>query len=107
MKLYVICPTTNRRIYLSLIVERRSQIYSVFTIQCPYDRQVHSFRREDVRAEPTLGGSIGGAIIGALIGGLLGGPLGLILGGGAGLMFGSNVDEEERRRVRRFYGELL
>lgn len=103
MRLYVICPNIRQRIYLSFIVENRSQIYESFTIQCPYDRQTHTYRREDVKAEPTLGSSIGGTILGGLIGVLLGGPIGAILGGGAGLVIGSNTEEEERRRVRRFY----
>jgi len=105
MKLYVLCPITKKRIYLSLLVERRSQIPPVFTVQCPYDKQVHTFKRGEVRAEPTLGGAVGGTIIGALVGGLLVGPIGLILGGGAGLVFGSSADEEERRKVRKFYEE--
>ena len=104
MRLYVVCPRTNQRIYLSLVVERRSQIYEPFTVKCPYDGQTHTYRREDVKAEPTLGASIGGAILGGLVGAFLAGPLGAILGGGAGFITGSNADEEERRKVRRFYG---
>lgn len=102
MRLYVICPNTNQRIYLSFVVERRSQIYESFTVRCPYDEQTHSYGREDVEAEPTIGSSIGGAILGGIVGGLLAGPIGAILGGGAGLLMGSNAEEEERRRVRRF-----
>ena len=103
MRLYVFCPTTHRRIYLSLVAERRSQIYESFTVRCPYDEQTHTYGREDVEAEPTLGASIGGAILGGLVGALFAGPLGAILAGGAGLFMGSSADEEERRRVQRFY----
>lgn len=103
MRLYVVCPNTNQRIYLSLVVERQSQIDEFFTVRCPLDRQTHTYRREDVQAEPTLGASIGGAILGGLIGAVLAGPLGAILVGGAGLFIGSNAEEEERRRVRQFY----
>ena len=103
MRFYVLCPNTRQRISLSLYVERRSQIYEFFTVECPYDDQIHEYRREDVEAIPTIGASIGGALLGGLLGGIIGGPLGLILGGGAGLVMGSNVEEEERRRVRRFY----
>lgn len=93
----------NESIYLSLIVERRSQIDEFFTVRCPYDGQTHSYRREEVKAEPTFGASIGGAILGGLIGAVVAGPLGAILLGGAGLAFGANAEEDERRRVRRFY----
>lgn len=103
MRFYVLCPNTMQRIYLSFIVENRSQIYESFTIQCPYDRQTHVYRKKDVKAEPTLGSSIGGTILGGILGVLLGGPIGAILGGGIGLIFGGNAEEEERRRVQRFY----
>jgi hypothetical protein len=103
MRLFVICPTTRQRIYLALVVERRSQIDESFTVRCPYDGQTHLYRREDVNAEPTLGASIGGAILGGILGGLIAGPLGAILAGGTGLFLGSNAEEEERRRIRRFY----
>lgn len=103
MRLYVNCPNTDKRIYLSLTVETRSQIDEIFTVRCPYDGETHTYRREDVKAQPTFGVSIGGAILGGLIGAVLAGPLGAILGGGAGLFVGSNAEAEERRRVRRFY----
>lgn len=103
MRLYVFCPNTKLRIYLSLTVETRSQIDEVFTVRCPHDGEIHTYRREDVNAEPTLGASIGGAAIGGLIGAILAGPLGAILGGGAGLFAGSNAEAEEKRRVQRFY----
>jgi len=105
MRFYVICPNANQLIYLSLAVERRSQIDEFFTVRCPFDEQIHSYRREDVKAEPTFGASLGGAILGGLIGAILAGPLGAILGGGAGLSIGSNAEEEERRRARQFYEE--
>ena len=102
MKLYVVCPNTSRQIYLSLTVERRSQIDEYFTVTCPYDEEIHEYSREDVRAEPTLGASIGGAIIGGLVGAIVAGPLGAILGGGAGIIIGSNTEKEELQKVRRF-----
>lgn len=103
MRLYVICPTTGQRIYLALVVERRSEIDESFSVRCPHDQETHTYRREDVNAEPTFGASIGGAILGGILGGLIAGPLGAILVGGTGLFLGSNAEEEERRRVRRFY----
>lgn len=102
MRLYVFCPRTNLRVYLSFTVETRSQIDETFTVRCPHDREIHTYTREDVNAEPTLGASIGGAILGGLVGAVLAGPLGAILGGGAGLLAGNNAEEEERRRVQRF-----
>lgn len=105
MRLYVTCPNTNQRIYLSLVVERRSEVDESFTVKCPHDRQTHLYRRNDVEAEPTLGASVGGAIIGGLIGAVVAGPIGAIIGGGAGLFMGSNAEQEEQRRVRQFYEE--
>jgi len=105
MRLYVVCPDKNQRIYLSIVVQRRSEVDEIFTVRCPYDGQTHAFRRGDVEAEPSLGASIGSAIIGGLIGALVAGPLGAILGGGAGLAVGNNAEEEERRKVRQFYEE--
>lgn len=105
MRLYVVCPNTKRRILLSLNVEGKSQIEEIFTVECPYDREIHEYRRENVHAEPTLGASIGGAVIGGIIGAVLAGPIGAILGGGAGLLTGSSAEQEELRRVRRFSEE--
>lgn len=102
MKLYVICPNTTQRVYLPFVVENRSQIDEFFTITCPYDELTHTYNREDIIAEPTLGSAIGGTILGGLIGALLGGPIGAILGGAGGLFIGSNTEEEERRRVQQF-----
>jgi len=103
MRLYVTCPNTKRRIYLSLIVEKRSQIQEPFGIDCPFDNETHWYNREDVNAEPSLGTSAIGTILGGLVGAIVGGPIGAILGGGAGLVIGNNNEEEERRRVRNFY----
>lgn len=103
MKLYVVCPTTSRRIYLSIVAEKRSQIEEWLTVKCPFEGGTHTFNREQVEAEPTFGASVGGAVIGGLIGAVLAGPLGAILGGGAGLFMGSSAEDEERRRVRNFY----
>lgn len=103
MKLSVVCPETKRRIYLSSIVERRSQIDEFFTVQCPFDGHTHSYSRHEVKAEPTLGSSVGGAILGGLIGAIVAGPLGAILLGGMGLATGTNAEKEERRKVRQFY----
>lgn len=103
MKLYVVCPYRKQRIYLSSIVERRSQIDAYFTIQCPFDGKAHAYSNYEVEAEPTLGTSVGGAIIGGLIGAIVAGPLGAILLGGLGLAAGTNTEEEERRKVKQFY----
>lgn len=102
MKLYVVCPNTDLRIYLSLIVERRSQIDEFFTVECPFDRQTHTYRRDEVEAEPASGASLSGAVLGGLIGAFVAGPLGALLLGGAGLALGANTEEEERRKVRQF-----
>ena len=102
MRLYVICPTTQQRIYLSLAANKRSEVNEFFTIQCPYDREIHEYRRHDVDAEPAVGASIGGAVIGGLLGAILAGPLGAILVGGIGLAAGSNSEQEENRRVQYF-----
>ena len=105
MKFYVICPTTRRRINLSLAVERRSQIDQFFTVRCPFDGQTHHYTRQDVIAEPTVGASIGGAVVGGLIGAVLGGPLGALVLGGIGVLTGSSAEEQDRRRVRQFNEE--
>lgn len=93
----------DRRIYVPFSAENRSQIYEVFTIQCPHDKQIRTYRREDVEVEPTLGSSIIGTILGGIIGTLLGGPVGAIVGSGAGLVIGDSNDKEELRKVQRFY----
>lgn len=98
----MVCPRTSQRIYLSLNVEKRSQISEYFTIYCPFDGETHEYRRIDVVAEPILGASVGGTIIGGLIGAIVAGPLGAILVGGAGLVTGSRAEQEERLRVQRF-----
>lgn len=102
MRLYVLCPRTGNRIYLSLAADKKTEVYEFFTVYCPYDGQVHQYRREDVDAEPTTGASLGGAIIGGLIGAVVAGPLGAILVGGIGLATGSNAEQEERRKVQYF-----
>lgn len=98
----MVCPETSQKIYVSLAVEKRSEIPEFFLLDCPHDGTTHEYRREDVMAEPTFGAPIGGTILGGLIGAIFGGPIGAIIGGGAGLALGSNAEQEERRKVQRF-----
>jgi len=102
MRFYAICPRRNLRIYLTFAVERRSQIDAAFTVKCPFDQEIHTFRREDVIAAPSLGASIGGAVLGGIIGAIVAGPLGAILGGGAGLLAGDTAEKEELQKVKNF-----
>ena len=84
-------------------MKARHQIHiTPFNIECPYDKEIHYYTQDDVKAEPELGTVAGGVLVGGLIG-LLGGPIGVILGGAAGGMIGTSAENEERRKVREFY----
>ncbi|MBM4248888.1 MAG: hypothetical protein FJ149_05555 [Euryarchaeota archaeon] len=101
MKLYTLCPNTQRKVYLTLRAAHRSDLNFYITYVCPHDHQEHTISREDVRAEAELGAFAGGAVIGGLIG-LLGGPLGAILGAGAGGVLGKNAENDENQRTDEF-----
>ncbi len=108
MRLYVLCPNTHdpagrsNRIYLTNVVEHRSQLIPSFTLSCPYEPGVyHYYSRNEVIAEPEAGSLAGGAVAGGLVG-LLGGPIGIILGGMIGAALGASAEEEENRKVQRF-----
>lgn len=102
MKLYVTCRLNpQQKIYVDIKARHRIHI-TPFNIECPYDREIHYYTKDDVYAELELGTVGGGALVGGLIG-ILGGPIGVILGGMAGAMIGASSEEEEKRRVREFY----
>lgn len=102
MRLYVFCPNTGEKIYLTNVVEHRSQLFPWFTLSCPYENGfTHQYSSNDVIPEPSGGSVAGSAVAGGLVG-LLGGPIGIILGGMIGASLGANAEEEERRRVQRF-----
>ncbi len=102
MRLYVVCPNTRQKIYLSNVVEHRSQLIPWFTLSCPHEPGIfHQYSSNDVFPEAEAGSLIGGAIAGGLVG-LLGGPEGIVLGGMIGAAMGASKEEEERKKVQRF-----
>lgn len=102
MRLYVICPNTQRKIYLANVVEHRSQLMALFSLKCPYENGVtHKYSNNDVIAEPEGSSLTSGAVAGGLVG-LLGGPIGIVIGGMIGAALGAGAEENEQQRVRRF-----
>jgi hypothetical protein len=102
MRLFVLCPNTKQKIYLTNVVEHRTQLIPLFTLSCPYEHGLyHQYSSNDVIPEAELGSLTSGAIAGGLVG-LLGGPEGIIIGGMIGAALGASKEEEERRKVQRF-----
>jgi len=104
MRLYVVCPSTSRLIYLSNKATSRQNLPELFVVRCPFEGVSHTYRRINVNAEPERGVQIGGAILGGIIG-LIGGPLGLIVGGLAGAFLGDKIENSEARQARLFNEE--
>lgn len=104
MRLYVICPHCNNKIYLASSAERRIQLPRYFVVTCSNCRKESQHPRNKVIAEPITGAVIGGAFLGGLVG-LLGGPLGVVLGAIVGGGAGAGADNDEIVRARRFNEE--
>ena len=100
MKLYVINPSTKRRIYLKIDAHTRSELRrlikkDVFTIRGK------KYSINDVYAEDDSNSTTSGAVIGGLIG-LLGGPIGVAVGAAAGGLLGNSINDGERKKVNSF-----
>lgn len=106
MRLFVKCPSTKKRIYLSINVESRRDLPKRFSIKCPYESAHHEYKRIDVCAEPEKGTQVGGALLGGLIG-LVGGPLGLVIGGLAGAFLGDRIEKSEASEAHAFNQERI
>ncbi len=101
MKLYVKCPTFNKRVYITNKIIFRSELPKYFKIKCPFEDKIHAYNRNDVNAEPEKGYLAGGAILGGLIG-FLGGPLGIIIGGLAGTVLGDAIERKDIVKTNHF-----
>jgi len=106
MKLYVTCRHCNDRIYINSPARNRSELPFQFSLQC-LGTNCHfhgnvAYSRNDVFAETDRNGALSGAIILGGLGFLSFGIIGGLIGGGAGLLYGSSIDNDDVTAVRVF-----
>jgi outer membrane lipoprotein SlyB len=100
MKLYVINPNTNRKIYLTITASTRYKLaqqigYYTFSIDNL------NYHVNSVHAEIETNGTATGAAVGGLVG-TIGGPVGIFIGGLLGGLVGNTSDEQKINAVRTF-----
>lgn len=104
MRLFVVCPQDNLKIYLPFVVTSHNDLNDYTTARCPHAcRGTYDFPRSGVFAEPIAAG-VGGAVVGGLLG-LLGGPVGLIIGALAGGALGGGAQNLDQQAADRFNSE--
>jgi hypothetical protein len=100
MKLFVINPKNNQKIYLNLSAPTRKSLARQVGGQ---DFFVGNRRYTiyDTRAENNSNSTTTGAIVGGVVG-TLGGPIGILIGGFLGGLIGNGTDEEENAKISKF-----
>lgn len=104
MRVYVYCKNCGEKIYLDDIRDRRSHYPPVTTISCSSCDYTGSYSQSEIEAEVDGNSTAAGAIAGG-VAGALAGPIGVAVGAGIGSMLGNNADQEDRKRVERFYDD--
>lgn len=100
MKVYVECEYCDEKIYLDEVHESPSQYPTPLQLECS-NGHIHTYSRNDLRAEKSGSALAAGAIVGGLAG-AVGGPAGVAIGAGVGSALGANQDQEEEERVKHF-----
>ena len=100
MKLYVIDPNTQDKVYLNIVKPTRKALADKIG---GYNFYIGNnlYSVNDVWAENDSNSTATGAVVGGAIG-ALGGPIGIVVGGLLGGLIGNNSDEDESEQVRRF-----
>ena len=101
MKLYVICKSCDRKIYLSINAEDRKELMNKlgsrrFKVKCPYCSAEHFYDVNEVMAESGTNGAP--TLFLALIGAALAEFGGLVAGG----IIGTLIEAEERKKAEKF-----
>lgn len=105
MRIYVVCPADNQKIYPPIIINTHNQLNPYTPVACPHGcANTYNFPRSAFFAEPIVAGGLGGAVVGGLIG-LLGGPVGMILGALAGGAIGGGAEQNDRQAAANFNAE--
>lgn len=100
MKLYVINPTTNDKIYLNLIADSRLELETLIGGSHFYLLDT-LYSVSTVYAENDINNTAAGAVVGGIVG-IFGGPIGIIIGSTIGGLIGNSSDSEESIKVQKF-----
>ncbi|WP_323758440.1 DUF456 domain-containing protein [Roseivirga sp.] len=100
MKLYVINPNNNQKVYLNLSAPTRQSLTKQIGGENFYLAN-QLFSIYDVWAENDSNSTATGAVVGGFVG-ALGGPVGILVGGFLGGLIGKGTDEEESAKIKKF-----
>lgn len=95
MRLYVIEPESNQKIYLKLVAESRNKLADLIKGNT-FHVNGCSYKVEDVMAEPDHYSLTTGAVVGGLVGILVFGAIGLGAGAVLGNRFGNRKFDKDR-----------
>jgi hypothetical protein len=105
MKLFVVCPQDNLKVYIQFNVKSRRELPQQIEVNCPFacGRRWY-YPRSAVFAESSnlaLGGLIAGGALGLVVG-----PEGAVIGGLLGALFGATAQNADRAAVEAFNAEV-
>lgn len=100
MKLYVIDPDSEEKIYLKKIANTRSDLAKLIG-SAKFRLRKKEYHVNDVLAEPETNNSTPGIVVGGLFG-LLGGPIGVAIGAMIGGVVANEPSEDDKLMVNMF-----
>ncbi len=104
MRLYIICPDCDRKVYLAVTARNRHELMRKWSYEFNIEThpgRIYKYNVDKVRAERSGRSTGTGALVGGLVG-LIGGPIGVAAGTGIGSLWGYNKDMDEQAQVDYF-----